>query len=115
VRNRVQLWTFQALERIKQRLPFPLLGIDSDNDGAFIKTHLINCCTDNQLTLTRSRPCRKNDGSYVEQKNKLRRTYQELNLVKLKAKMDKLKDKLWRLQRAKKKCTGFRVDSYVRQ
>jgi len=50
-----------------------------------------------------------------EQKNRLRRTYQELNLVKLKAEIDKLKDKLWRLQRAKKNCTGFRVDSYVRQ
>ncbi len=30
LRNRAQVWTFQALERIKQRLPFPLLGIDSD-------------------------------------------------------------------------------------
>ncbi len=30
LRNRAQVWTFQALERIKERLPFPLLGIDSD-------------------------------------------------------------------------------------
>jgi len=38
LRNKAQVWTFQALEKIKQRLPFPLLGIDSDNDGAFITT-----------------------------------------------------------------------------
>ncbi len=33
-----------------------------------------------------------------EQKKQLRRTYQELNLVKLKVEINKLKDKLWRLQ-----------------
>ena len=33
LRNRAQVWTFQALERIKQRLPFPLLGIDSDEES----------------------------------------------------------------------------------
>ena len=37
----VQLLAFQALERIKQRFHFPLLGIDSDNDGGFINGHLI--------------------------------------------------------------------------
>lgn len=42
LRNRAQVWTFQALERIKQRLPLPRLGIDSDNDGAFINAHLIS-------------------------------------------------------------------------
>lgn len=50
-----------------------------------------------------------------EEKNRLRRTYQELNVVKLKAEIDKLKDKLWRLQRSKRNCTYFRIDSYVRQ
>jgi len=59
VRNRAQVWTFEALQKIKDRLPFKLLGIDSDNDGAFINAHLIKYCHDNQLTFTRSRPAKK--------------------------------------------------------
>lgn len=39
--NRAQIWTFQALERIRERLPFLFLGIDSDNDGVFINEHLV--------------------------------------------------------------------------
>jgi hypothetical protein len=69
LRNRAQVWAFQALERIKQRLPFPLLGIDSDNDGAFINDQLIRYCRENHLTFTHSRPYKKNDNCYVEQKN----------------------------------------------
>ncbi|MGB9765828.1 MAG: transposase, partial [Candidatus Saccharicenans sp.] len=69
MRNRAQVWTFQALKKIKQRLPFALLGIDSDNDGAFINDHLVRYCQENNLTFTRSRPYRKNDSCYVEQKN----------------------------------------------
>jgi len=59
--NRAQVFAFQALERIKQRFPFPLLGIDSDNDGAFINGDLIRDCREKELTFTRSRPYRKND------------------------------------------------------
>ncbi|NPV83078.1 MAG: transposase, partial [Candidatus Aminicenantes bacterium] len=50
-----------------------------------------------------------------EQKAWLRRTYQELNVVKLKAEIDRLKERLWRLQKVKKNCPNFRIDSYVRQ
>ena len=193
LRNRAQVWTFQALERIKQRLPFSLLGIDSDNDGAFINAHLIRYCQENKLTFTRSRPYKKNDNCYVEQKNysvvrrlvgylrhdteeekrlleqiyslsrlyynfflpnmklirkerigsrvtkkhdlpktpyqrllespaisleqknRLRQTYQELNVVKLKREIDRLRDRLWRRQKTKRNGTYFRIDSYERQ
>jgi len=54
-------------------------------------------------------------GISPEQKNRLRKTYQELNVVELKREIDRLKDKLWRLQRTKRNCTNFRIDSYVRQ
>ncbi|NPV84268.1 MAG: hypothetical protein HPY46_11895 [Candidatus Aminicenantes bacterium] len=50
-----------------------------------------------------------------EQKSRLRRTYQELNVVKLKAEIDRLKERLWRLQKVKKNCPNFRIDSYLRQ
>jgi len=69
VRNKAQKWVFEALTDIRQRLPFPLLGIDSDNGGEFINHHLVNYCKEERLTFTRSRSYRKNDGCYVEQKN----------------------------------------------
>jgi|SRR5271157_1568771 len=69
VKNKAQRWVFEALTDIRHRLPFPLLGIDSDNGGEFINYHLINYCKEEQLTFTRSRSYRKNDGCYVEQKN----------------------------------------------
>jgi hypothetical protein len=58
-----------AVERLRQRLPFPLLGIDSDNDSAFINGTLIRYCRSQRITFTRSRPYRKNDQAHVEQKN----------------------------------------------
>jgi hypothetical protein len=58
-----------AVHRIRQRLPFPLLGLDSDNGGEFINQHLYNYCRDKRITFTRSRSYKKNDSCYVEQKN----------------------------------------------
>jgi hypothetical protein len=69
VKNKAQKWTFAALEEIRARLPFPLLGIDSDNGSEFINFHLIDYCEAEKITFTRGRPYRKNDGCYVEQKN----------------------------------------------
>jgi hypothetical protein len=59
----------EALERIRDRLPFPLLGIDSDNGSEFLNDHLLRWCRRQQLTFTRSRPYWKNDQAHVEQKN----------------------------------------------
>jgi hypothetical protein len=58
-----------ALGQMRQRLPFPLLGIDSDNGGEFINDLLYRYCLDEQITFTRSRPYQKNDQAHVEQKN----------------------------------------------
>jgi hypothetical protein len=69
VKNKAQKWVFEALKLIVTRLPFPLLGIDSDNDSAFINNHLRRFCEANKVTFTRIRPGRKNDNCYVEQKN----------------------------------------------
>lgn len=59
----------RALEQIRARLPFPLLGIDSDNGSEFLNAHLVRWCEQEQLTFTRSRPYWKNDQAHVEQKN----------------------------------------------
>ena len=69
VRNRARCWTLEALKDIRASLPFPLLGIDSDNGGEFINHHLASWCAGQEITFTRSRPLNKNDGCYVEQKN----------------------------------------------
>ena len=69
IKNKAQKWTFEALMHIKQRIPFTLLGIDSDNGGEFINYHLYEYCTKNNIAFTRSRAYRKNDNCFVEQKN----------------------------------------------
>jgi hypothetical protein len=69
LRHRSQLAVTAAMELLRQRLPFPLLGIDCDNDSVFINATLKRYCEDNQVTFTRSRPWKKNDQAWVEQKN----------------------------------------------
>jgi hypothetical protein len=58
-----------AVHRVSERLPFPLLGLDSDNGGEFINQHLYDYCRRHGITFTRSRPYKKNDSAHVEQKN----------------------------------------------
>jgi len=67
--NRGHQVVFRALLRGRGRLPFPLLGIDSDKGVEFINAHLLRYCQDEHLIFTRSRPYKKNDQAYVEQKN----------------------------------------------
>ena len=59
----------QAIHHMRQRLPFSLLGIDSDNGSEFINMVLYKYCQDEKITLTRSRSYKKNDSCHVEQKN----------------------------------------------
>jgi hypothetical protein len=61
--------TVKAVEDIKEDLPFWLLGLDSDGGSEFINWHMVRYCEKEKLFFTRSRPDRKNDNAYVEQKN----------------------------------------------
>ena len=69
VRNKARKWVIAALEEIAKIMPFPLLGVDSDNGSEFINYHLLNWCEERKITFTRSRPGNCNDGAHVEQKN----------------------------------------------
>jgi hypothetical protein len=69
VRNKAQIHVFAAIKRARQRLPFPLLGIDSDSGSEFINDQLYRYCREEKITFTRGRVGRKNDNAYVEQKN----------------------------------------------
>jgi hypothetical protein len=59
----------QALEEIRQTLPFPLRGIDSDNGSEFINAHLWRYCRAQAIQFTRGRPYKKDDNAHIEQKN----------------------------------------------
>ncbi len=59
----------RALNAIATRLPFPLLGVDSDNGSEFINWHLKGWCDQRQIQLTRGRPYKKDDNAHIEQKN----------------------------------------------
>jgi hypothetical protein len=58
-----------GLDALQRRLPFPLLGVDSDNGSEFLNEHLLRYCREHRITFTRSRPYWKNDQAHVEQKN----------------------------------------------
>jgi hypothetical protein len=59
----------EALERVRQGLPFPLRALDVDNGSEFVNETMIQYCLRNGIELTRSRPYRKNDQAWIEQKN----------------------------------------------
>lgn len=59
----------QALEAIRQVLPFRLRGIDSDNGSEFINHHLYRYCAAQAIQFTRGRPYKKDDNAHIEQKN----------------------------------------------
>lgn len=50
-------------------LPFPLLGVDSDNGSEFINWHLKSWCEQQHIQLTSGRPYQRNDNAHIEQKN----------------------------------------------
>ena len=58
-----------ALNDIAYKMPFPILGVDSNNGSEFINVYLLQWCQRHQITFTRARPANKNDGCHVEQKN----------------------------------------------
>jgi hypothetical protein len=69
VKNKAQKWVFAGIKEIRKKIPLPMLGFDSDNGSEFINHHLIRYCEEQHITFTRSRPYRKNDSCYIEQKN----------------------------------------------
>ena len=60
-----------ATREVEERLPFALLGFDSDNGGEFINHHLRSYMRERQAAVdfTRSRPYHSDDNAHVEQKN----------------------------------------------
>lgn len=90
--GRSQRFCTAAIDEVKPSLPFPILGIDSDNGGEFINAHLMHYCEQNHITFTRGRAYKKNDSAHIEQKNwdVIRKmigygrfeTYEQLEIIK---------------------------------
>jgi hypothetical protein len=58
-----------AVHDVRKQLPFPMLGLDSDNGSEFINRSLYGYCRQWNITFTRARSYKKNDNCHVEQKN----------------------------------------------
>lgn len=69
--GRGQAGTLEALKDLEARLPFALLGLDSDNGGEFLNYHVMHWLQKRKrpVFMTRSRPYKKDDNAHVEQKN----------------------------------------------
>lgn len=59
----------ETLERIRISLPFTLRALDVDNGSEFLNETLFEYCQKHGIEFTRSRPYRKNDQAWIEQKN----------------------------------------------
>ena len=90
-----------AFQRILHRLPFPIIELHSDNGSEFINNHLLRFWKSRAqpVSLSRSRPFRKNDNRFVEQKNStLVRTYlghERLDTVQHTLAVNHLYDLMW--------------------
>ena len=93
--------TVSGIDALRKRLPFPLLGLDSDNGGEFINWQLQQYTRRHKITFTRSRPYRKNDQAHVEQKNwtAIRQLvgYQRMDTLEQLALLNDLYAREWRL------------------
>ena len=58
-----------AVHHVREWLPMPMLGLDSDNGSEFINRGMYDYCRRHGITFTRSRSYKKNDSCHVEQKN----------------------------------------------
>lgn len=67
--NKGQRATKDSLKRIKEKVPFQILGMHPDTGSEFINWFLKRWCDEEKIEMTRSRPNHKNDNAYVEQKN----------------------------------------------
>ncbi len=66
---REQSLAVEGLRRIQSQMPVIILGINSDNDSAFINDTLNFYCEQTRIVFTHSRVHHSNDQAWIEQKN----------------------------------------------
>lgn len=70
LRNRSETTVKCGVDSIRERMPYPVRGLDSDGGSEFINQIMLRYCQDKEIVFTRSRPNKKNDQCRVEQKNR---------------------------------------------
>jgi len=101
VLGRSYLVMSDGFRRIESRLPVPIAEIHPDNGSEFLNDHLVRYWRSHfqNATLSRSRPYRKNDNRFVEQKNQtLVRAYlgsDRLDTVEQTIALNQLYDQMW--------------------
>lgn len=69
VMGKAQERVLGGIQAIRSRMPFNMLGIDSDNGSEFINHQIYNYCLSEDIVFTRSRAYKKDDNAHIEQKN----------------------------------------------
>jgi hypothetical protein len=69
IMGRSQAATKEGMDRIRGRLPFRIQEIHPDNDSGMINDLLWDYCRKARIRMSRSRPYKKNDNAWVEQRN----------------------------------------------
>lgn len=69
IMGRGQIPTQQGIDKVRKRFPFAWKEIHSDNGTEYINAHLFRYTQKEKLGFSRSRPNKKNDNCFVEQKN----------------------------------------------
>jgi transposase InsO family protein len=69
VANKARVRVQQALEQIRRAFPIPIVALGTDSGSEFINNHLYAWCQDAHISFSRTRPYRKNDNCFVEEKN----------------------------------------------
>ena len=101
VLGRSQAAMVAGFRRVQQRLPFPITHLHPDNGSEFFNHHLLRYFGEEVtgLKLSRSRPYRKNDNRFVEQKNatlvRAYLGYQRLETPRQCVALNALYDQLW--------------------
>ena len=67
--NKGQEATQKSMQAVKERLPFPWKGAHPDTGSEFINAFVYGWCQTEGIELSRSRPGKKNDNMYVEERN----------------------------------------------
>ena len=67
--NKDDQTTLASLRAIALRLPWKLRGLHPDSGSEFINQAAIAWCAQHRIALSRSRPHKKNDNCYIEQRN----------------------------------------------
>jgi hypothetical protein len=67
--NKGERATRESMKMVQRQMPFPWLGVHPDSGSEFLNWFVKDWCDEEHIALSRSRPNKKNDNMYVEERN----------------------------------------------